>query len=103
MRSQTEALAAAGLSPAHVEDSISLLSALPSVHLFGATIEVEGEDEILERDMVKVKVRVVLSRASHHQKEGTRVVESNEPIPGRWVTAVSSSLSLEIITGSMLL
>jgi hypothetical protein len=82
----TDALAAAGLSPSQVEDSVALLSALPYIRLSALACDVEGEEEILERDMVRLKVRVVLSRASHHQK-GTKAAEANAPIPGRPIRA----------------
>lgn len=46
-----------GLKPHEVEEVTTFLSALPTVHV-RARVEMEGEEDIMEHDIVKCSVRV---------------------------------------------
>lgn len=62
---RTSVLESFGLTSDQVDEVTSFLSALPTVAM-KSSFEVEGEDEIMERDVAKCKVRIVLSRPSHN-------------------------------------
>ncbi len=51
-----EVLGSLGLAPAQVEEVATFLQALPTVHA-RVTFEMEGEDEIMEQDVAKCKVK----------------------------------------------
>uniref|UniRef100_A0A7S3R9Y3 J domain-containing protein n=1 Tax=Dunaliella tertiolecta TaxID=3047 RepID=A0A7S3R9Y3_DUNTE len=59
-------LAQAGLRPEQVDDVSTFLSVLPTVHV-RAKVEMDGEEDVIERDIAKCSLRIVLSRPSHTQ------------------------------------
>ena len=53
---RSEALVSCGLSPLQADAAATVLAALPAIEM-RASCEMEGEDEIMEADMAKCKVR----------------------------------------------
>jgi len=64
-KERVEALQSCGLASSHVEEISTLLSSLPSIYV-RAACEVDGEEEIMEGDVAKCKVRIMLTRPSHN-------------------------------------
>ncbi|GLC39388.1 hypothetical protein PLESTM_000891300 [Pleodorina starrii] len=60
-----EALCSAGLGEAMAEEVATFLATLPLVHC-RAECEVTGEDEIMEHDVVKCRVQLLVTRPSHN-------------------------------------
>lgn len=69
---RTEALASCGLSSSQVEEVATLMAALPSIQL-RAVCEMPGEDEIMEGDPARCKVRGA-DRGLGRADEGMRCV-----------------------------
>eukprot|EP00197_Chlamydomonas_leiostraca_P010453 CAMPEP_0202862194 /NCGR_PEP_ID=MMETSP1391-20130828/3321_1 /ASSEMBLY_ACC=CAM_ASM_000867 /TAXON_ID=1034604 /ORGANISM="Chlamydomonas leiostraca, Strain SAG 11-49" /LENGTH=714 /DNA_ID=CAMNT_0049541695 /DNA_START=168 /DNA_END=2313 /DNA_ORIENTATION=+ len=67
---QREQLSKAGLSSASAEEVATFLSVMPTAHVL-VKFEMEGEDEIMEQDVAKCKVRLVVTRPSHNQDSFT--------------------------------
>mmetsp|Transcript_2646 Transcript_2646/g.4510 ORF Transcript_2646/g.4510 Transcript_2646/m.4510 type:complete len:749 (+) Transcript_2646:96-2342(+) len=61
---RTDALLSAGLSATAADEVATFLSVLPTVHA-RAGFEMEGEEEIMEQDIAKCKVRLVITRPTH--------------------------------------
>ncbi|GAX76583.1 hypothetical protein CEUSTIGMA_g4029.t1 [Chlamydomonas eustigma] len=80
LEERSEALLISGLTASQVEAACTLLEALPTIGV-RAKCGVEGEDEILEADPVKCKVRVVLTRLVHTS------TDFEPPVSGKVVRA----------------
>ncbi|KAG2451784.1 hypothetical protein HYH02_003562 [Chlamydomonas schloesseri] len=87
-----ETLKAAGLDDAGVEEVTTFLKTLPTVHV-RAECEVPGEDEIMEQDVVKCKLQLLVTRPAHNtpgfeaqapqrgSSKAIRAFTPNNPIP----------------------
>ena len=62
---RSEALASCGLEGEQLEDALAFCGALPHLYL-KASFEVEGEEEVMEQDVAKCRIHIVLTRASHN-------------------------------------
>lgn len=60
---QRDQLSKAGLAAAAVEEVVTFLSVMPTVHVL-AKFEMEGEDEIVEQDVAKCKVNHISGHLS---------------------------------------
>ncbi|GFR50267.1 hypothetical protein Agub_g12454, partial [Astrephomene gubernaculifera] len=87
-----EALQAAGLSEAGAEEVATFLSTLPVVYC-RAECEVTGEEEIMEGDVVKCRLQLLVTRPSHNtpgfeqqaptrgSSKAIRAFTPNNPVP----------------------
>ncbi|EFJ44468.1 molecular chaperone [Volvox carteri f. nagariensis] len=87
-----EALCSAGLGAAMAEEVATFLATLPSVYC-RAECEVTGEDEIMEGDVVKCRLQLLVTRPSHNtpgfeqqaptrgSSKAIRAFTPNNPIP----------------------
>ncbi|KAG2441769.1 hypothetical protein HXX76_003382 [Chlamydomonas incerta] len=87
-----EMLKAAGLEGAAAEEVTTFLATLPVVHV-RAECEVPGEDEIMEQDVVKCKLQLLVTRPAHNSpgfeaqapqrgsSKAVRAFTPNNPIP----------------------
>ncbi|WIA39826.1 hypothetical protein OEZ86_013276 [Tetradesmus obliquus] len=79
-------LGQAGLGAAAIEGVAMFLSAMPRLSL-AVLCEVEGEEEVMEKDPVHCKVRVLLSRPSHQaggyslRGNAVRAYTPHNPVP----------------------
>ncbi|MEW5311206.1 MAG: hypothetical protein WDW38_002940 [Sanguina aurantia] len=82
-----KALDAAGLSREQIDESLTFLAVLPNVSL-KVTCEVDSEEEIMEGDVAKCVIRVMLTRLAHNTKDfemgskGKAVGAFTPPYPG---------------------
>lgn len=84
------ALTAAGLSESQATDVETHLAFFPRPDVFTATVETDGEDNVLELDVVTCAVTLKLSRGgAPEKKEGD---EKGTPAPGAWGSPADSGL-----------
>ncbi|GIL87084.1 hypothetical protein Vretimale_14247 [Volvox reticuliferus] len=87
-----EALCSAGLGDAMAEEVATFLATLPAVHC-RAECEVTGEEDIMEGDVVKCRVQLLVTRPSHNtpgfeqqapargSSKAIRAFTPNNPVP----------------------
>ena len=71
---RSEALVSCGLSPLQADAAATVLAALPSIEM-RASCEMEGEDEIMEADMAKCKVRLLGRREGREARVNDQVLD----------------------------